>query len=188
MARPSVPSDPSASRHGEGERSSGVEPRPVSELRLGAVVSTYHAELTRAMLASARRTLLAAGLRAESLVVLEVGGAFELPLVARRLAVREDIDAVLCFGLVLKGETSHDVYIAQSVAAGLQQAALEADKPVLFGVLTCDTLDQARQRATGSHDKGAEVARAALAAVAAMDAAPVVGRPAGRASRAGFLP
>ena len=138
-------------------------------------MSTYHAELTRGMLDSARRTLLEAGLRKEAFAELEVGGAFELPLVARRLAVRDDIDAVLCFGLVLKGETSHDVYIAQAVAAGIQQAALETDTPVLFGVLTCDTLEQARERATGAHDKGAEVARAALAAVAAMRAAPDAG-------------
>ena len=149
--------------------------------RVGAVVSTFHAELTRAMLASARRELAAAGMAEEDLVVLEVAGSFELPLVARRLAVREDIDAVLCLGLVLKGETPHDVYIAQATSRGILQASLETDKPVLFGVLTCDTLEQARARALppeqgGVHDKGAEVARAAIVALAAMESAPTVGR------------
>jgi 6,7-dimethyl-8-ribityllumazine synthase len=149
--------------------------------RVGAVVSTYHVELTRAMAASARRVLVEAGLDEDGLLVLEVGGAFELPLVARRLAVRDDVDAVMCFGLVLKGETSHDLHIAQAAAAGIQRAAMETDTPVLFGVLTCDTLEQARARATpasegGRLDKGAEVARAALAAMAAMRAAPGLGR------------
>lgn len=156
--------------------------------RVAAVVSTYHAELTRAMLASARRTLEAAGLAPEDVPALEVAGAFELPLVARRLAVRDDVDAVLCFALVLKGETSHDVHIARAVAHGITQAALDADTPVLFGVLTCDTLEQARARVLsaeegGEHDKGAEVARAALAAMAAMRAAPEVGL---RGSGVGF--
>jgi len=149
-------------------------------VRIGAVVSTFHGELTGAMLASARRELMAAGLAEADLLVLEVAGSFELPLVARRLAVREDVDAVLCLGLVLKGETPHDVYIAHAVSNGVLQASLETDKPVLFGVLTCDTLEQARARALppdqgGTHDKGAEVARAALAALAAMQAAPSVG-------------
>jgi 6,7-dimethyl-8-ribityllumazine synthase len=148
--------------------------------RIGAVVSTFHAELTGAMLASARRELVAAGLAEEDLLVLEVAGSFELPLVARRLAVRDDVDAVLCLGLVLKGETPHDVYIAHAASRGILQASLETDKPVLFGVLTCDTLEQARARALppeegGTHDKGAEVARAAIAALAAMEAAASIG-------------
>jgi 6,7-dimethyl-8-ribityllumazine synthase len=151
--------------------------------RIGAVVSTYHAELTRAMLASARRTLEAAGLAPDDLLVLEVAGSFELPLVARRLAVRDDVLAVLCLGLILKGETSHDVHIAGAAARGILQASLDSDKPVLFGVLTCDTLEQARARALGPHDKGAEAARAALAALAALEAARDVG---GRPRPMGF--
>jgi 6,7-dimethyl-8-ribityllumazine synthase len=151
--------------------------------RIGAVVSTYHAELTRAMLASARRALESAGLAREDLLVLEVAGSFELPLVARRLAVRDDVLAVLCLGLILKGETSHDLHIAAATARGILQASLDADKPVLFGVLTCDTLEQARERALGPHDKGAEVARAALAALAALDAAREIG---GRTRPMGF--
>jgi 6,7-dimethyl-8-ribityllumazine synthase len=155
--------------------------------RLGAVVSSYHAELTGAMLASAARELAAAGLGPDALVRIDAPGAFELPLIARRLALREDLDAVLCFGLVLKGETSHDRYIAAAVADALQQVALQADKPVLFGVLTCDTLEQARARALpadqgGTHDKGREVARAAVAALAALERAAGAGlerRPAG---------
>ena len=141
--------------------------------RIGCVVSQFHADLTGAMAASARAELERAGLGGDDWVELEAPGAFELPLIARRLAVREDIDAVIAFGLVLKGETTHDVYISQATAQGLMSVALQTDKPILFGVLTCNTLEQARARALapdqgGSHDKGREVARAACSALAAM--------------------
>jgi 6,7-dimethyl-8-ribityllumazine synthase len=156
--------------------------------RIGAVVSTYHRDLTGAMLASARAELEAAGLEPEQLVVVEVPGAFELPIVARSLGAREDIRAVLCFGLVLKGETSHDVHIAAAVSQALQRVALDIDTPMLFGVLTCETLEQARARALpasqgGSHDKGREVARAALDVLHALEQArlPETAKP-----RAGF--
>lgn len=145
--------------------------------RIGAVVSGYHAELTGAMRDSARARLVAAGLAEEDFLELAAPGAFELPLIARRLAVREDVAAVLCFGLVLKGETPHDVYISQATSEGILRVSLETDKPILFGVLTCDTLEQARARALpdGEHDKGREVAEAALVALAAMRAAPTIG-------------
>jgi len=144
--------------------------------RVGAVVSSYHAELTQAMFESAARELASAGLCAGDLLRVDAPGAFELPLIARCLALRDDVDAVLCLGLVLKGETSHDRYIADAVAHALQRVALEADKPVLFGLLTCDTFEQARTRALpadrgGTHDKGREVARAAVAALAALEQA-----------------
>ena len=94
---------------------------------------------------------------------------------ARKLARRDDLDAVLCFGLVLKGETEHDRYISSAVADALMHIGLECDKPVLFGVLTCSTLEQAQARARradeGGLDKGHEVARAALEVLEALDAA-----------------
>jgi len=145
---------------------------PPDHARVAAVVSTYHREVTEAMLASAAGTLEEAGLPPERLAVVHVPGAFELPLVARRLARRPDVDAVLCFGLVLKGETEHDRHIAAAVARALQQVALETDTPVLFGVLTCGTLEQAERRARprerGGLDKGREVALAALGALDAL--------------------
>ena len=158
--------------------------------RLGAVVSSYHLELTQAMFESAARELSEAGLASDDLVRVDAPGAFELPLVARRLALRDDLDAVLCLGLVLKGETSHDRYIAAAVADALQRVALETDKPILFGVLTCDTLEQARARALpaeegGAHDKGREVARAALATLSALQRAAEQGR---ERRAAGFRP
>jgi len=140
--------------------------------RVAAVVSCYHSEVTGAMFRSAARTLVEAGLDADDLFEVRVPGAYELPLVARRLAARDDIHGVLCFGLVLKGETDHDRYISTAVAGGLMQAALETDTPVLFGVLTCNTLQQAEERARarehGGKDKGHEVAAALIDVLAAL--------------------
>jgi 6,7-dimethyl-8-ribityllumazine synthase len=159
-------------------------------VRIGAVVSTYHGELTGAMLESARAELVAAGLSPADLLVVEVPGSFEIPVVARALGLREDVSAVMCFGLVLKGETPHDRYIADSVAHALQRVSLDTDKPILFGVLTCDTLEQARERALPSsgRDKGREVARAAIEAIRALSQAAVVGEKLRRAGFGGFGP
>jgi len=143
-------------------------------VRIGAVVSRFHEDLTGAMLRSAEAELRAAGMAEDGLHVVWAPGAFELPLIARRLARRDDIDAVLCFGLVLTGETTHDQWVATGATQGIMLASLETDKPILFGVLTCQTLEQARARALpksegGSEDKGREVARAALASLQALD-------------------
>ena len=154
-------------------QSSARARRAPARARFAVAVSRFHEELTGAMLASATRELEACGVDPRSVRVVRVPGAFELPIVARALARRRDVDAVLCLGLVLKGETDHDRWVAAGTVQGLVAAALEADKPVLFGVLTCATLEQARQRALppelgGRQDKGREVARAALETLAAL--------------------
>jgi len=140
--------------------------------RVVCCCSSYHAELTGLMRDSALETLIEAGVAEEDLHEVRVPGAYELPVVAQRLARRDDVDAVLCFGLVLKGETDHDVHISSAVANGLMRAGLESEKPVLFGVLTCSTLEQARARARhrseGGLDKGHEVARACVQALHAL--------------------
>ena len=148
----------------------------VAGTRLAVVVSEFHAELTLAMLESAQEVWSAAGLADEDLEVARVPGVFELPLVARRFARRADIQAVVCLGLVLKGETTHDRWVAHAATEGILEVGLETDTPVLFGVLTCDTLEQARARALpeskgGVHDKGGELARATLQVLAALDVA-----------------
>ncbi len=156
---------------------SGLAQRPRLErpgARIAFVVSTFHHELTSAMMESARRELLSSGIREEDMPTALVPGAFELPLVARRFTRRDDIDAVICLGLVLKGETTHDLYVSQGVTQGIQSVMLETDKPVLFGVLTCNTLEQAKARALapddgGEQDKGRELAIAALTVLAALD-------------------
>jgi 6,7-dimethyl-8-ribityllumazine synthase len=149
--------------------------RLAAGVKLACVVSRYHEEITGAMRDSAVETLRAAGLEEADLVEARVPGAFELPLVALRLALRRDVAAVLCFGLVLRGETEHNTYIGHAVAQGLMQAGLTSDTPILFGVLTCDTLEQATERARrageGGLDKGREVALAAIEVLAALESA-----------------
>ena len=146
------------------------ESRPLPPLppgtRVALVVSTYHHELTGAMGASAAKTLREAGVADGDLLEISAPGAYELPILAQRLAERDDVHAVLCFGLVLKGETEHDRYIAGAVSDGLLRISLATGTPVLFGVLTCGTLEQAQARAKsrreGGFDKGHEVAAAAI--------------------------
>jgi len=158
-------------------------------VRVAAAVSRFHEELTGAMLDSARRELVASGMRAEDLFAVWVPGSFELPLVARRLARRPDVDAVLCLGIVLQGETTHDRYVAQGALQGILSASLETDKPILFGVLTCQTLEQARERALpGERDKGREVARAAVQALAALDEAAALEPALGAIEKRGSVP
>jgi len=133
--------------------------------RIGVVVSSYHGELTRVMLASALAELGSAGI--VGVRVVEAPGVFEIPLLARELARRKEIDAVLCFGLVLRGQTTHDHWVAHGAVTGLVQATLETGKPLALGILTCARLTQARARAK---PKGREVARAALDSLEALAA------------------
>ncbi|MCB9903619.1 MAG: 6,7-dimethyl-8-ribityllumazine synthase [Planctomycetes bacterium] len=158
---------------------SGKDARPRLQrpgAKIAFVVSTFHHELTSAMHASAVRELVASGLSEADLPMVTVPGAFELPIVARRFARRPEIDAVICLGVVLKGETTHDVYVAQGATDGIRQVMLETDTPVLLGVLTCNTVEQARARALapedgGVQDKGRELAAGAIEVLAALDAA-----------------
>jgi|688.fasta_scaffold00753_20 6,7-dimethyl-8-ribityllumazine synthase len=145
-------------------------------LRISAVLSTYHEDLTAEMLGSAWEELASHGVDTQAACVVRAPGAFEIPLLARALARRKDIDAVLCFGLVLKGETTHDHWVSSAAIHGLMQVGLETDKPILLGILTCNTLEQARARALpasrgGKLDKGREVARAAVSALLSLEAA-----------------
>lgn len=147
--------------------------------RIAVAASTYHGELVDGMAASARKRLVDAGLAEDDWLTVAVPGAYELPLVARRLARRDDVDAVLCFGLVLKGDTDHDRYISSTVATRLMDASFETDTPILFGVLTPNNVGQARRRARtldeGGLDKGREVADAAIGVLRALAEADRVG-------------
>ena len=120
-------------------------PRP-SRARIGVVVSRYHEKITDALLASALRELVREGIR--EVRIVPAPGVFEIPLLARALARRKDVDAVLCFGLVLRGETTHDHWVAHGAVSGLVQASLETGKPLALGILTCARLSQARARAS----------------------------------------
>jgi 6,7-dimethyl-8-ribityllumazine synthase len=131
--------------------------------RFGIVVSRYNEHITAKLLAGAIETLKGGGIADDAIDVAWVPGAWELPVVAQRMALSEQYAAVLCLGAVIRGETTHDEHINRQVSLSLGQIALEADLPVLFGVLTCNTVEQAIHRAGGNvGNKGQECAEAAL--------------------------
>jgi len=130
---------------------------------VGVVVSRYNTAITNRLLEGALQTLAEGGVGEDDIHVAWGPGAWELPVAAQRLARRDEIKAVLCLGAVIQGETSHDRFINQQVSSSLGSLALQYDVPVLFGVLTCQTLEQALNRAGGSMgNKGSECAKAAL--------------------------
>ena len=131
-------------------------------LALGIVATTWHAEITGALLERAVAAAVASGVPEPT--VVRVPGAVELPVVAQALTERHD--AVVALGVVIRGGTPHFEYVCDAVTAGLTRVALDAGKPVGNGVLTCDTEEQARDRAGlpgSAEDKGWEAAVAALA-------------------------
>ena len=136
--------------------------------KYGIVVSKYNDSITFRLLEGAIRTLTDAGVSEDDLVVVKVPGAWELPVTAQRLA-KTDLVAVLCLGAVIKGETTHDQYINQQVSHSLGQLAIQYGKPVLFGLLTCNNMEQAIHRAGGNvGNKGEECAQAALEMVSVL--------------------
>jgi 6,7-dimethyl-8-ribityllumazine synthase len=156
-------------------------------VRVAVVVARWNDSVTRQMLAGATWQLAEAGLPGEAVEVAWVPGAFELPLAADRLAATGRFAAVICLGAVIRGETRHDQYIAQAVASGIEQTARQRGLPVLFGVLTCESLAQAIARAGGSAadgfagNKGAEAAAAAIEMIGLMRS---IEGPAGGSARA----
>jgi 6,7-dimethyl-8-ribityllumazine synthase len=132
-------------------------------LRFALVVSRFNSFITERLLAGAVDALEAAGADAENVVVVHVPGSFEIPVTAKKLAEGGRVDAVIAIGCILRGETAHFDYIASEVARGVQLAQLDTGIPVIFCVLTCDTLEQAIDRAgLKSGNKGYEAGLAAV--------------------------
>ena len=132
-------------------------------LRVALVVSRFNEPVTTRLLAGARSALERHGVREEDVDVAWVPGAFELPLAARRLAESRRYDAVACLGAIIRGETPHSDYIAAETARGIGQVAQDTGVPIVFGVLTPNTLEQALERAGGKMgDKGYDAAVSAI--------------------------
>jgi 6,7-dimethyl-8-ribityllumazine synthase len=134
-----------------------------ASLRFAVVVSRFNSFITDRLLAGSLDALEAAGADAENILVVHVPGSFEIPLTAKKLADGGRIDAVIAIGCILRGETAHFDYVAGEVARGVQLAQLDTGIPVIFCVLTCDTLEQAIDRAgLKSGNKGYDAGLAAI--------------------------
>ena len=134
-----------------------------SEMRFGIVISDWNMEVTWSLLDGAIRTLTTHGAKDKNIIVRHVPGSFELTLGAQFLAEYDDLDAVICLGCVIQGETPHFIYICQGVTQGITQLNLDYNIPFIFGVLTTNTQQQAVDRAGGKlGNKGDEAAVTAI--------------------------
>lgn len=131
--------------------------------RFAVVVSRFNAFITERLLAGAMDALERSGAAADAITVVRVPGSFEIPVAARQLAHSRKYDAVICLGALLRGDTKHFDCIATAVARSISSVGIESGVPVIFGVLTCDTLEQAIDRAgLKSGNKGFEAGMAAV--------------------------
>ena len=132
-------------------------------IRVALVVARWNEAVTSRLLTGAEECLVRHGADRETLTVVRVPGSWELPLAASRLAATRKFDAIVALGALIRGETPHFDVLAAAAAKGLVQAGMAAGIPVIFGVLTCDTIEQAMDRAGGkAGNKGWDAALAAI--------------------------
>jgi 6,7-dimethyl-8-ribityllumazine synthase len=133
------------------------------EGRFAIVAARFNSEIVEPLLAGAIETLKQHGVKDDRITLVRVPGSFEAPLAAQKLAGSGKYAAVICLGAVIRGDTDHYEHIATAAARGIARAGLDSGVPVIFGVLTCDTDEQAIDRAGGKEgNKGADAARAAI--------------------------
>lgn len=132
-------------------------------LRLAVVTARFNEQVTAGLYEGCRDELVARGLHPDTLMSVEVPGCFELPLVAKELAASGGFDAIICIGAIIRGDTPHFDFVSSETASGIQRAALDSGVPVIFGVLTTDSEEQALARVGGSAGhKGREAALTAI--------------------------
>ena len=139
------------------------------DMKFGIVVSDWNSEITWELLDGAVKTLKKFKATDENIIIKHVPGGFELTLGAQALAEYTDVEAVICLGCVIQGETPHFTYVCQGVTQGITQLNIDYNIPVIFGVLTTHNLEQAKDRSGGKHgNKGDEAAVTAIKMVALM--------------------
>ncbi len=116
-------------------------------MRFSIIVSRFNEYITEKLLEGCENTLLRSGVPSEQIEVCWVPGAFEIPTLARRIAERGNIDAIICLGCVIRGSTTHFDHVCVETAKGISEVGRRTGVPTIFGVLTCDTLEQAIERA-----------------------------------------
>lgn len=134
-----------------------------SGMRFGIIISRFNELMTRGLLQGAVDCLIRHGIDENTLTVAWVPGAFEIPLAAKKLAETHQFDALICLGVVIRGETSHFDYVAGPAASGIASASMESGIPITFGVLTTENMEQAWARSgSKAGNKGYEAAEAAI--------------------------
>ncbi len=135
----------------------------ISNKNIAIIVSDWNDEITGSLYSATYQTLLQHGASKKKIIKKEVPGSYELPLAAQFMAQKKNIDAVICLGSVIRGETPHFDFICQAVAQGIKDVSLKYNKPVIFGVLTTENKKQALDRAGGKHgNNGDEAAITAI--------------------------
>ncbi len=131
--------------------------------KFGIIVARFNSFIGERLLEGAMDTLIRSGASDDDIEVLRVPGAYEIPLVAQKMARSGRYDAVICLGAVIRGATPHFDFVANEAAKGIAVASMEADLPIIFGILTTDTIEQAIERAgTKAGNKGADCAMTAI--------------------------
>jgi 6,7-dimethyl-8-ribityllumazine synthase len=134
-----------------------------SNMKVGIVVSKWNENITSNLLKGAHETLLECGVAESNIRIVHVPGSFELPMAAGLMLAEKHVEGVIMLGSVIRGETSHFDFVCQATAQGAKDVALQYLKPVIFGVLTDDNLQQAEDRSGGKHgNKGVEAAVACV--------------------------
>ena len=132
-------------------------------IKVGIVVARFNETITKNLLEGALDCLLRHGVEEEHITTVWVPGAFEIPLAAKTLAISNQFDVIICLGAIIRGQTPHFEYVAAQTAAGISSVSLESYTPIIFGVLTTDSIEQAMERSgCKSGNKGFEAAMAAL--------------------------
>ena len=132
-------------------------------LKFGIVISRFNEFITGKLLDGAHDALVRHGAREEDISVVKVPGSFEIPIVARKMALKGGMNAILCLGTIIRGATTHFEYIAAEVAKGVASASMETGVPMAFGIVTTDTIEQAVERAgTKNGNKGWDAAVTAI--------------------------
>lgn len=131
--------------------------------KFGIIVGRFNEFIGSKLLEGAKDTLIRHGVDADAIDVAWVPGAYEIPLAAKRLAMTQKYDAIICLGAVIRGATPHFEFVSNEVAKGVAQVSLDQNLPVIFGVLTTDSIEQAIERAgTKAGNKGADAAMTAI--------------------------
>jgi len=132
-------------------------------LKFGIVISRFNEFITSKLLDGAKDALVRHGAKEDDIDVAKVPGSFEIPMIAKKMAAKGVYNAIICLGTVIRGATPHFEYISAEVSKGIASASMETGVPIAFGIITCDTIEQAVERAgTKSGNKGWDAAMTAI--------------------------